>query len=175
MESALEKITKQTLRIDQFNWKNLVNHPSEFVRLDERLRLKQLELGDFNEFISGYNPVAAQEHLEHQRLLFSMRCYLVITGYNLFRLPIISEREQQSLKESFTDRENYIADLKNFIELSDNENEFWLIMQTTSDKSNTQKFFKRIMSEVLSFFQIDYDDREKMMKLIIERCRFTIP
>jgi|SanBayMetagenome_1026888.scaffolds.fasta_scaffold26957_1 hypothetical protein len=174
MEMAFEKMAKQSLRTDQFNWRNLLTHPSEFVRVDEQLRLKQLELNDFNELTPGYNLVAAQTHLEHQRLLYSMRCYLSISGMNFFNIPIVSANEFQSLKNSFVDRENYLTELNDFIEISKNEDEFWLIMQTSTDKINSEKFFKKIMSEVLSNYYISKDEKEKVMDVVINKCHFTV-
>jgi hypothetical protein len=174
MEAAMEKMSKQSLRIDQVNWKNLLRHPSEFVRLDEQLRLKQLELADFNELTPGYNIVAAQTQLEHQRLIYSMRCYITISGFQVFRVPILSPNEYQSLKNSFTDRENLISDIHNFIEVSKNEDEFWLVMQTTNNKHNSEKFFKRIMTQVLCLYLIPKDDKERIMNVIINRCHFSV-
>ena len=150
-----------------------MNHPSEFVRVDEKLRMKQLELGDFNEQTPGYNLVAAQTHLEHQRLIYSMRCYLAIAGMNFFNVPIVSAHEFQNLKNSYVDRDNFVTESDNFIELSNTEDEFWLIMQTTTDKNNSEKFFKKIMSEFLSCYPL-LDDKEKMMDTVINCCRFTL-
>lgn len=141
--------------------------------MDEKLRLKQLELGDFNENTPGYNLTAAQTHLEHKRLIYSMRCYLSIAGMNHFHVPILSLQEFQNLQNSYVDRENYAVDSENFVELSSTEDKFWLILQTTSDKNNSEKFFKKIMSEFLSCYPL-LDDKEKLMDTVIKRCRFTI-
>ena len=90
MDRAFERLANNRLRTDQFNWKSLLCHPSEIIRIDEQLRLKQLELGDFNERTPGYNLIAAQTNLEHKRLLYSMRCYLAICGFSFFRMPVFS-------------------------------------------------------------------------------------
>lgn len=93
---------------------------------------------------------------------------------NFFNIPIVSANEFQSLKNSFVDRENYLTELNDFIEISKNEDEFWLIMQTSTDKINSEKFFKKIMSEVLSNYYISKDDKEKVMDVVINKCHFTV-
>jgi hypothetical protein len=173
MKNACRKMTNQSLKTDQVNWRLLLTHPSELVRIDEKLRMKQLELRDFDERTPGYNVTAAQTHLEHQRLIFSMRCYCAIVGMNFFHVPILSIPEFHSLKNSFVDRENFTTDSNNYVELSSFEDEFWLILQTTSDKNNSEKFFKKIMSEFLVFYPF-LEDKEKIMDTIIKHCRFMI-
>ncbi len=93
---------------------------------------------------------------------------------NFFNIPIVSANEFQSLKNSFVDRENYLTELNDFIEISKNEDEFWLIMQTSTDKINSEKFFKKIMSEVLSNYYISKDEKEKVMDVVINKCHFTV-
>jgi hypothetical protein len=93
---------------------------------------------------------------------------------NFFNIPIVSANEFQSLKNSFVDRENYLTELNDFIEISKNEDAFWLIMQTSTDKINSEKFFKKIMSEVLSNYYISKDDKEKVMDVVINKCHFTV-
>ena len=173
MARACRKMANQSLRTDQVNWRNVLSHPSELVRIDEKLRAKQNELLDFDERTPGYNLTAAQTHLEHQRLIFSMRCYVAIVGMNFFHVPILSAHEFNHLKQSFVDRENYTTDADNFVEISSLEDDFWLILETTSDKSNTEKFYKKLMSEFLVFYPF-LEDKEKIMEKIIKHCRFMI-
>jgi len=174
MDRAFERLANQRLRTDQFNWKSLLCHPSEIIRIDEQLRLKQLELGDFNERTPGYNLITAQTNLEHKRLLYSMRCYLAICGFSFFRMPVFSHEEHQRLRNSFVDRPNFETRQNSFIELTTNEDDFWLIMQTACDKQNSEKFYKKIMGEVLSYYQFPHEQKEHMMDVIIQKCRFTV-
>jgi hypothetical protein len=173
MDYAFEKLANQRLKTDQYNWKSLLSHPSEIIRIDEQLRFKQFELRDFNEQTPGYNFIAAQTNLEHQRLIFSMRCYLAICGYSFFRIPVFSHEEFQRLKNSFIDRANFKIE-QSFIELTAHEDDFWLIMQTACDKSNSEKFYKKIMGEVLSYYQFPQEQKEIMMETIIQKCCFTV-
>jgi hypothetical protein len=136
--------------------------------------LKQLELGDFNERTRGYTLCAAQTNLEHQRLIYSMRCYLAIAAMNFFHIPVMSANDFIDLKNSFVDKANFIEDSKNFIELSNTDDRFWLLMRTTSDKNNSEKFFKKIMSEVLSRYHIPKEERDEITKIVIQKCYFTV-
>lgn len=167
-------MSKQSLKTDQFNWKQLLNHPSEFIRIDDKLRLKQLELSDFNEKTPGYNISAAQTHLEHQRLIFNMRCYLIIAATNFFSFPIISANDFRELKRSFIDKENFVFECGNFVDFSNTDDRFWLLMQITSDKNNSEKFFKKMLSEIFSFYLIPKEDQEKMIETVIKKCRFNL-
>jgi hypothetical protein len=173
MERACQKMSNQSLKTDQVNWRNILSHPSELVRIDDKLRTKQIELQDFDERTPGYNITAAQTVLEHQRLIFSMRCYVAIVGMNFFHVPILSSPEFHKLKNSFVDRENFVTDSSNYVEMSSLEDEFWLILQTTSDRNNSEKFYKKIMSEFFVFYPF-LEDKEKLMDSIIKHCRFMI-
>jgi hypothetical protein len=47
-------------------------------------------------------------------------------------------------------------------------------MQTACDKSDSEKFYKKIMGEVLSYYQFPQEQKEVMMETIIQKCRFTV-
>ena len=163
------------LKIDQFNWKNLLHHPSEFIRIDEMLRLKQTELCKFNRATFGWTFVAAQENLEHQRLIYRMRCYLSITGTNMFRAPILSLGEYANLKRSFPETEDFLTsnDKKFALLTGSNSDEFWLVLSTACDRRNTIEFYKKLISEVLAD---DYNqqDKQQMIDVTVNHCDFHV-
>ena len=86
--------------MQQFNWTNLLSHPSEIIRVDEVLRHKQIELQKFSECVDGWTKIAAQEVLEHKRLIYRMRCYLHISAITYFNHPVMSRESLKDLKSS---------------------------------------------------------------------------
>jgi hypothetical protein len=47
----------QSSAMDRLNWNYILTHPSEFVRLDEHLRLKQIELDGFHSRMVGWTKL----------------------------------------------------------------------------------------------------------------------
>lgn len=125
--------------------------------------------------MDGWNVLAAQENLEHQRMIYSMRCYLNINCCNLFSARMLSNNEYYSLKTSFTDRENYITHNDEMVGIINymSQEELDVIITTTSDKLNSEKFYKKIMSQIIGD-RVSHYDKEKVMDVIIQKCRFTI-
>lgn len=165
--------------MDSFiNWNYILTHPSEMVRLDEHLRLKQIELDGFNSRIAGWTKVAAQEHLEHQRLIYSMRCYLSITCTNIFGISMLSRHEYESLKNSFFDRDNYLSEYDRQQETLHHlsYNEYYLILRTASDRNNTERIYRKLLRKLLDEIT-DCDEsfkKEDMIETIIKKCLFTV-
>ncbi len=148
------------------------------VRLDEHLRLKQIELDQFNSRMEGWTKIAAQEHLEHQRLLYSMRCYLSITCTNIFGTSLLSQKEFEALKNSFFDRDNYLTENDKHYQTLDNTayNEYYLILRLASDKKNTERIYRKLLGKILEELG-DYEDifkKETMIDTIMTRCLFTV-
>lgn len=167
-----------TLRPDLIKWSNLLTHPSEFTRIDEQLRLKQIELASFSDAVEGWTKIAAQENLEHQRLIYSMRCYLSITCQNIFGASMLSKNEFQSLKNSYIDRENILKpgdqDYATLNRLS--YYEYWLILNMTSDKHNTEQLYRKILGKIIESIDstVLYSVKQNMIDTIIQKCFFTV-
>ena len=164
--------------MDQLNWDHMLTHPSELVRLDEHLRLKQIELDAFHSRLEGWTKIAAQEKLEHQRLLYSMRSYLSITCTNRFDMPMLSQTEYESLKNSFTDRENYLsADDQQYQKLDHTTyQEYYLILRMRSDRKNTERIYRKLLGLLLDELDAcdDFFKKETMIDTILKRCFFTV-
>jgi len=165
------------LRMRQFNWSNILSHPSEFIRIDETLRLKQIELNQFTDTIPGWTLVAAQENLDHKRLIYRMRCYLHIAGINYFGHSMLSHEEYQNLKES-----NSFETGNEFIKCPEDNlailtrstpTKFWLIMSTSFDRQNTINFFKKMIFEILGEHYTK-EEKEIMSQIVIKKCDFII-
>lgn len=155
-------------------WDHLMSHPSEFIRVDEQLRLKQVSLAKFNEQTDGWTRLAAQENLDHQRMIQNMRCFLHIQGCQLFMTQLFSSAEYNSLKSSFVDRDNFVTEndqAESFNYLS--QMEFNLIVSLTADRLQTEKYFKKIMSEVLNLNMVA-SEKEKVFHVLMTKCKFTL-
>ena len=64
------------LDISMVNWANIYQHPSELVRLDEILKLKQNHLKSQTCTNPGWTLPAANEITESKRMVNNMRCFL---------------------------------------------------------------------------------------------------
>ena len=177
MEEALRLYNTNLVKMHQFNWQNLLSHPSEFIRVDEVLRCKQIELEQFTENIQGWTEVAAQEILEHKRLLYRIRCYLHISASSFFNCRIMSMESLENLKQS-----NNFANIPDFLKshedsfsilTSSTPDQFWLIMSTAFDRQNTLKFYKKTISSILGD-RYSCDEKEIMIDIIIKHCDFKI-
>ena len=166
------------MRLDLVNWKNLLTHPSEFVRIDEQLRIKQIELATFDEKIVGWTKIAAQENLEHKRLIYSMRSYISITCYNRFGVSMLSDGEYQALKNSFVDRENIMTNNDQEYETlhTYSQNEYWLILHLSSDRWATERLYKKFLGKIIEDMDptVEWFARENMINTIVKKCFFTV-
>lgn len=162
--------------MQQFNWTNLLSHPSEIIRVDEVLRHKQIELQTFSEGIDGWTKIAAQEVLEHKRLIYRMRCYLHISAITYFNHPVMSRESLKDLKDSKNlHGSNYISNKEDSLAIltATTPNQFWLIMSTTFDRENSLKFYKKLISCVLGQ-HYTCEEKEIMIDIIIKNCDFSI-
>jgi hypothetical protein len=166
---------KNHVTTDKVNWKNLLNYPSEFIRIDEQLRLKQLELNGFDENTLGWTKVSGQCNLEHKRLIYSMRCYLHINGCHHFNTPIMSRTEYLELKASFREKDNYTNPSENNLApiTSVTQDEFLLIVSTSSDKGSTEKFYIRLIETILGK-NISQAEKDNIIPIIMKNCVFTV-
>ena len=138
------------LEISGIDWKNLSTHPSEYVRVDEKLRIKfQLLQQRFGTWVDGWTNQCQEENLKHQKLIYSMRCYLYHNGTRQFNCPILSEKELETLKQS-RPRESTFLD-HDHTELHEpmSEKEFMLLISETSDRLYSCKFYRKLVSAIL--------------------------
>jgi hypothetical protein len=179
MSMSSHQSNPQQTNMDQLNWSYILTHPSEFVRLDEHLRLKQIELDGFHSRMVGWTKISAQENLEHRRMIYSMRCYLSITCTNRFGVSMLSESEYESLKNSFNDRDNFISENEKKYETLNNlsYNEYYLILKMASDRQQTERIYRKLLGKLLDEFE-EFDDdqfnKEAVTETIIKKCFFTI-
>ena len=159
-------------------WKNLVQHQSQFIRLDEQIRMKQFDLSAYNYAVEGWTKVAAQEILEHQRILYKMRCYIHINCCNIFGQPMMSKNEFENMKLSFRDTDNFLSENEEDETFNLTPSEISLLYEICKDKTNSVNFFKKLLSVLLDFFHdltmITPKERNQMIEIIFKRCNFIV-
>ena len=127
-----------------FAWENLYDHPSEFIRIDEVLRQKQLSLSLIQPTNTGWTSTGGLEILEHIKILNRMRCYLNFQGSATFLCKMLSEREIENLKKSTP--EQTIDEDENRIKSDD---ELWFLMHAKTDKNNTIAFYRVLIEKTI--------------------------
>ena len=157
------------LNIDNVDWKNLLQHQSELVRVDENLKKKQNELKFFTTNVQGWSPLAAQTNLEQQRMIYSMRSMLQIFGILYFDSYIISKYEYIKFKESFLDRENFVNDDSYLIVNNLSAMDLIIFINKVKEKFATKQFYKKLFTTL-----IRKDLHESDVEKIMEKIQFVI-
>lgn len=165
----------QKLEFSAVNWDHLLTHPSEFVRVDELLKSKQKELEKFNARVQGWNLTAAKNVLDHKRMILSLRCFLLLNGTMIFNTKMFSDFEYEKLKHDTAEVDTCCTQNGEIIQKIGFlcKNEFDLILSTSADKINTERFFRKIIFHVL---QNDFGacERTKIVDSIIKKCSFFV-
>ena len=157
------------LNIDNVDWKNLLQHQSELVRVDENLKNKQNELKIFTTNVEGWSPLAAQANLEQQRMIYSMRSMLQIFGVLYFNSYIISKCEYIKLNESFLDRENFANEDAYLIVNNLSSMDLIVLINKLKEKIATKQFYKKLFNTL-----IRKDLNESDVEEIIKKIQFVI-
>jgi hypothetical protein len=166
--------------MDSINWRYLFSHPSELVRLDERLKLKDEELNRFNDESFGWTYPTAQENHEHRRLIRTFRYFINVFGVNFFKVQIFSEHEIINLphNNNFWDREEFKHTTGYFNDFEHNPREMLEIyIKNIADKRQTCEIFKKFILLTLSNYQIDLpeqnEEKDRIMQEILENILYS--
>ena len=89
-----------SLRADLFNLDLLYTHISEFVRIDEHLRLKSIHLDAITPETKGWTYPAGREISEHKTLINCIRCFLQYQSRQIWgqKVGMFSPEEYQTIK-----------------------------------------------------------------------------
>jgi len=166
--------TAKHLKINNVNWCKITSHVSEFVRLDEQLRLKFIELETFSTSTDGWTPLAGQEVLLHKRLIANMRSYLHSSGSNIFKCRLFSFNEYQNLCKSFTFQEDFLQPgerqtMEEFI-----QEQIDLVLSTLLDRMNSVSFFEKLVDSILlqTAQELNAYQRSQMVQAITKKFEF---
>jgi hypothetical protein len=170
---------------DSINWRYLLSHPSEFVRIDEQLRLLEISIratGLQEKYGPSWSFAVEHENFSHLRIIGNFRRAINLFGSHYFNVEILSQDEQlkQSMKNLKTISKknktypNYFEDYH----MSPIES-FSNFIDCIAIKKNTEKIFLHFLVFIFDnyvnvnnpnplLFQTD-NEKEQIMLEIIQR------
>jgi len=126
------------------NWKNLLTHPSNLVRLDELLKKKQEHLNGLSGDFPGSTDLFKKINYDHRAMVYNMRNYIQIFSQFHFSHNISSWDEIVEMKKSFQEEERF--QYKHSVNVSDlNNSELWCVLNSTMDFESTKIFYKNFL------------------------------
>ena len=131
--------------MDSINWRYLLSHPSEFVRIDEQLRLVQMELLCFNEHSNGWTKHAAQEVKHHLNVILRFRTAVSLFGCNIFNAEIVSLDEFVKFGNITLSNEDPLADIFNEKHCNMFAGKFNKLVSIINDREQTENIFRKFL------------------------------
>ena len=162
-----------------FDWDDVFTHISEFVRIDEHLRLKQVSLETISPECHGWTYLAGCEVTEHKRILNNMRCFLLyhakeIWGYSA---AMFSKTEYEKIK-NFEDLHYTLYEGMPEFNAISNGDQFWFLMVAIDDKEATNKFFRFMVEKFYNTNEghfISGMHKNEITQNILSKCHFSLP
>jgi len=158
--------------MNRVNWKGMSSNFTEYVRIDEQLRLKQIHLAEFGRNMIGFSTAADFENRQHKRLIYQMRCYLYTECRKICGHPNMSKHDFDKLKESFIAPEKiFEADWDEIFYMEPTQRS--LLISERADTLNSAAFYEKLISEVLGK-EIPYSEKQHVIRATMERCLYRI-
>lgn len=156
------------------NWKTILHHPSEIVRLDEQLRLKSEFLIDLKEKIDFPFYYIGKEVDNHLKMIYNFRCYLHIEGTKYFQTNLFSRCELDVLKNVSGKKNTSPFCAPTFT--NQTENQFNLYLLVMSEKKNTEDIFRKLIFVFLNMKmpRADFTEKSNVANIIINKCSFAL-
>lgn len=165
--------------MESISWNYILTHPSEFVRIDEQLRLLLTQLSIFKqEFLTDS---ILQEVKEHEKIITSFREALNTFGFIIFGGAILSDGEAEANMKKIIENQEQSSNVNFFNEFNTLQVEmFRKLFGSILDKMNTEKVFKKFLiivfdgyinAEKTCFNLLSDDEKELIMQNIIKRTR----
>ena len=166
------------LAMDSINWRYLLSHPSEFVRIDEQLRLLQITLREFNQNLTSdeWTQETFEVNKIHIDIINNFRMAVNILGCNIFDANLFSPEEQHNLHQTIIKTEimDSIMTHSHSMPLA----KFCKLLNAITDKKWTEKLFQHFlififdnhvsMNNQLLLLAVD-SDKESIMNEIIKK------
>lgn len=147
--------------METISWNSILSHPSEFVRIDEQLRLLQFEIFDYkDQFLTDS---VLHEIYNHEKLIFAFRDAIRIFGRHIFGANVISDDEVRNSKGFFPPKDETRSSGPNFF-MDFNSNSmtsemFRALIGSIVCRRNTEKVFKKFLIEIFdNFFNVNPED-----------------
>lgn len=168
------------LSTELFPLESLYEHISEFVRIDEHLRMKYLFLENVTPESTGWTFVAGQEINEHKRIVKNIRCFLHYHAKEFFGEDgkMFSKNEYENIKNQKDANYRLYENLKGY-DLISNEDQFWFFIRALNDKESTIDFYKTLLENIFKSTHGDGDyingtDRMDIIKNLLSKCVFSL-
>lgn len=163
------------MKISDFKWNTILNHPLEVFRIDEQLKNKERELTT----LISQNPTMKyelkREIIKHKRLIYNMRSHLNIFCIDFFGQPMLNFDELINLQNGFT-AEDFMEIMRSNEPNSNhmlskitslNTPDFWTFLNYTADRRNTEKLYIKILSTLSGKnYELDVRDGEVLQNII---------
>ena len=168
--------------MDNINWKSILSHPSEMVRIDEQLRLLQLQLlSDFKEPPFDWTASTEEATCTHLNIIKNFRNAINMFGCHYFNVAILSEEESVASTSIPIYPQPQLRN-NNFFEdetaARGPKEKLMKYMNTITETKNTEKvfqtflvtFFDNYVNVDNKYFILNSDEeKERIMLEIIKR------
>ena len=177
--STLRILTKMIkLTTELFPLESLYDHISEFVRIDEHLRMKHLGLETVTPECAGWTFVAGQEVNEHKRIIRNIRCFLHYHAKEYFGedAKMFSKNEYENVKNQKDSNYTIYENLPGYHSISDDE-QFWFFMRALNDKETTMDFYKKLLEHIYQSSHgqfINGIEKSDIVKNLLSKCVFSL-
>jgi len=165
------------------NWKEFLKHPMEVMKLDIALKVKQMELSTLmnrgkQNMVSGWCYPVEQEVLDHQKILYSMRCFLQIMSKEYFRF-YFSDSHVDEVRSSFNEARDdnscnfqSCRDAAKYNITTMHDNQLFMLMMVSGDVDNTKRVYRDMLNKILQ--QLNLPCNRNLLEKIVNNVEFRI-
>ena len=165
------------LTTEVFKFESLYDHISEFVRIDEHLRMKQMHLESITPESRGWTYISGQEINKHKRIVKNIRCFLHYHAREFYGMDakILSQNEYLNLKTQKETNYQIYQNLTDFDSIC-NDDQFWFFMRALSDTDATVEFYKILLETIYQTkIEVNGIEKKELIQNLLKKCVFTLP
>ena len=166
-----------SLRADLFNLDLMYTHISEFVRIDEHLRLKSIHLDAITPETKGWTYPAGIEISEHKTLINCIRCFLQYQSRQIWgqKVGMFSPDEYQTIKNFKVHDYKIYQDLPAYNTIN-NEDQLAFFVLAAHDKNATMELYKTLLGKLFPEGDDTYVGMSKneIIQSILSKCVFQL-
>lgn len=167
------------LKADILNLNNMFEHISEFVRIDEHLRLKLKSLESVTPESIGWTYQAGIEVEDHKDMINCIRCFLHFQARERWgeSAHMFSTTEYQTIKQHKTTTYAFYKDMPGYCSVT-TDVQLGFLMGAIKDKDATMDFYKALLSIIYKnedgrFFT--GMEKNQIISNILSKCVFELP
>ena len=161
------------------NWDDLFTHISEFVRLDEHLRIKVLSLEDISPESRGWTFQAGVEITDHKRSINNMRCFLHYHAREIWgdNCVMFTKKEYEKIKMLEDNRYRLYEEMPEFNSVTSND-QFWFLMRAIHDQKSTNELYEFLVELVYKHIDgrfLGGLEKNEITKNVLQKVEFSLP